>query len=761
MALTRRKFIKTIVLVAGTATLPGLSGCNDYADKHRPLAAVPRSSFFPQSLMSGDPRANSVVLWTRVEAPASSDVDVDVGLQVSTDPNFSTVVMEQTLNALAENDHCLKVRVTGLHSRTHYYYRFIYQGESSPVGRTRTAPAADADVKVRYAFVSCQDYVGRYFNLYLRLLEEDMDDLDFVVHLGDYIYETSGDPDFQQSSEARQLVFDDQAGALALRSGSGSPFYAAQSLDNYRQVYKTYRSDEVLQRVQEKFPIVAIWDDHEFSDDSWQNNSTLHGLQTGEGNLQRKQNAERAWLEFMPIDQDSVGGQQSDSSGRVDVSQEHLSQGQDGEDGVGSLSRGLSIYRNLRFGQHLELVLADYRTFRPDHLIPEDAFPGSVITPIGPASRPELAFVKFSELSALTQGALQQIVTGMYLSLYIQAGQEVAVAQSLAASKAAAVLTGGLSAAYLIAVIDGAAAHGALDAATASGLKADLSAHLQATDGLSYFSLGKTSLSGELGSRYLVVKSTYDALSQIVVPATAQNPYGEAQWAWIQSVLVNSDATWRILGSSVSLTPMVLGLDSSLSESTKAGLPELLKNDFYLNVDQWDGFQGFRDQILLPAMGATEISLNAVLSIAGDIHSNWVSDHGEGRFCFTTSSLSSATFMELLENQTDALIAGLVSSDPTKNAGDLKAGLNQLLAIGETIIERSDNRVKLGKLNEHGLGVMTLDGIAAEVTFVQMLPESAGLDMVKTSYYDSPQTALDRMFERKYRVENGVMVRLA
>ena len=79
-----------------------------------------------------------------------------------------------------------------------------------------------------------------------------MDDLDFVVIWGLHLQKPPAIPDFQQSSEARQLVFDDQAGALALQSGSGSPFYAAQSLDNYRQVYKTYRSDEVLQRVQEK-----------------------------------------------------------------------------------------------------------------------------------------------------------------------------------------------------------------------------------------------------------------------------------------------------------------------------------------------------------------------------------------------------------------------------------------------------------------------------------------------------------------------------
>ncbi len=759
MAFTRRTFIKTLVVAAGAATVPMLSGCNDYDDDHRPLAEVPRSPFFPHSVMSGDPRESSVVLWTRIADAIAGDLDVT--LQVSTDASFTTVVLEETLSALAGNDHCLKVRVTALQSHTHYYYRFSYGGDLSPVGRTKTAAAASSDVPVKYAFASCQDYVGRYFNLYLRLLEEDMDDLDFVVHLGDYIYETSGDPDFQQSSEDRQLMFDDIAGALALKSDSGATFYAAQSLDNYRQVYKTYRTDAVLQKVQEKFPVVAIWDDHEFSDDSWQNNSTLYGVQTGEGSQQRKQNAEQAWLEYMPIDQDSVAGMVSGETGRVDVASSKLSQGTDTGTGIGALTSGISIYRNLRFGKHLELILGDYRTFRPDHLIPEDAFPGTVITPVGPATKPELAYVVVSTLSPATQGALQQIVAGMYSALYSATDAPIEDAIQSAVEKAASVVAGNLSAAYLNAVIDGAVASSALDAATAAALQADIAANIQPLDGLSYFALGKTALSGELGSRYLVVKSSYDALSQQIVPVAAQNPYGEAQWAWMEGVLDSSEATWRVLGSSVSLTPMVLGLDSALPESIKASLPTMLQNDFYLNVDQWDGFQGFRDQVLLPKMGATANSPNGVLTIAGDIHSNWVSDHGEGRYCFTTSSISSATFMEILEGQTASLVNDLVAADPTQDAATLQAGVNQLLVLGETIIERSDERVKLGKLNEHGLGIMYVDAVAAEVTFVQMLPESAGLDLVKTSYYDAAQIATDRMFERKYRVENNALVRLA
>ena len=131
---------------------------------------------------------------------------------------------------------------------------------SSRTGRTKTAPAADSTREVKFAYVSCQDYIGRYFNTYLKLLDED---LDFIVHLGDYIYETTGNPQFQTPSDDRKMVFDDIAGAIERGEGDNR-YYSAASLDNYRQIYKTIRNDEVIQQIHESFPMIAIWDDHEF-----------------------------------------------------------------------------------------------------------------------------------------------------------------------------------------------------------------------------------------------------------------------------------------------------------------------------------------------------------------------------------------------------------------------------------------------------------------------------------------------------------------
>ncbi|PID44520.1 MAG: hypothetical protein CSB48_01700 [Proteobacteria bacterium] len=759
MSVTRRKFIQAIAVAAGAATLPVLSGCNDYDEKYAAKPPKRDSAFFPQSVMSGDPRSDSVILWTRVEDEAASG-DVSVTLQVSTKENFSAVIVETSLDALAINDHCLKVRVTSLSPYTTYYYRFIYNNEMSPTGRTKTAAAADDDRKVKYAFVSCQDYIGRYYNAYLRLLEEDMSDVDFVVHLGDYIYETAGDPSFQDASDERAIVFEDVDGAVPVRSPDGSVFYGAQSVDNYRQLYKTYRSDPVLRKVHEKFPLVAIWDDHEFSDDSWQNNATYHGVTTGEGSLIRKTNSEQVYFEYMPIDQDSVAGSTLGTEGRIDVDTGKLSQGNVAENGVGSLSQGVPIYRNLRFGKNLELFLTDFRTHRPDHLIPEDAFPGSVIAPVGPAANPALSHFSVDDLTPVARGALTQILTGMYIRFYETLGQSVEDTSVNAASKAAELSGGTLSTGYIFAVIDGAVAAGQLDEQTGGAIKADITANLQPTDALSYYSLGKTALYGDLGSRYFVVKSAYDALTNSIVPGSAQNAFGEDQFAWLQSGLSGSDATWRVLGSSVSLTPMVLGLDSVLPDSVKSRLPASLQNDFYLNVDQWDGFQKFRDGELLSALRATDRSENGVLAIAGDIHSTWVSDHADGRMCFTTSSVSSATFHELLETQAAGLVKAVAAADPALGAEDLQGNVDSLLSMADHIMQESDARVKLGRTGEHGIGVMEVDSKGANVTFYQLMPHSAGLDMIKTSYYDSPRVVLDRMFERKFRVESNTLVQL-
>jgi len=759
MKITRRKFLETVAVSASTVAFGStLVGCSD-SDNNTTGGTSVSQSTFPQSVMSGDPREESVVFWTRVAA--DSGADAELVLQVSTSKTFATVVVEETLTALESHDHCLKVRVNGLTADTTYYYRFLSGSISTNIGRTKTAPAETSDRKVKFAFVSCQDFIGRYYNTYIRMLQDDMDDIDFIVHLGDYIYETSGDPSFQKAGSTRKVTFTGTGANAPLTLGSGeSAFEAAQTTHNYRELYKTYRSDSVLQKVHELFPMVVIWDDHEFSDDSWQNNATYHGATTGEGNQERKQNAEQAFFEYIPIDQTNVAGQGASlAQGRIDVDTDSLSQGSV-TSGVGSISDGVEIYRSLRFGQHLDLFLTDYRTHRPDHLIAEDAFPGTVIVVTSASTTPDLSsYVSLSSLAAGTSGALSLFIIGAYTLAYIEQGNDAGAAGVLAGTKAAAVMTGNLSHAYLTAVVEGAVAGGSITSPEGDALKADLNANI-AGKALSYFTLGKTSLFSELGSRYLVIKEAYDALMGMVGSA-AQNAYGTDQEAWLQSGLASSDATWRVLGSSVSLTSMILGLNSTGVAGASSLAGSLLDNDFYLNVDQWDGFGSYRATEVIPSLEKTANSPNGAISIAGDIHSSWVSKHGTSSdiMSFTCPSISSGTFHQFIKDQASSLITDTST-------------LDALLAVSDHIVQTSSMRqsasdkesggeIAYNKMDTHGFGVAEVDGTGFTVTMHQMPPIYTGVDMVGESHYSDEAFVLSAFEEVKFNVADGVLTKVS
>ncbi len=175
---------------------------------------------FPYSVASGDPRPDSVILWTKLVEPAMPDA---LQVEVATDSEFLDVVATRDLVAEVANDYAVKVRVDGLAPYTTYYYRFIYGSgammDYSPTGRTRTAPAPDSNQPVKFAVVYCQDYIGRYYNSYAKLLQDHDEDIDFVVHLGDYVYETTGNPIHQDPDSDRKVVFEDIDGAINLGFG--------------------------------------------------------------------------------------------------------------------------------------------------------------------------------------------------------------------------------------------------------------------------------------------------------------------------------------------------------------------------------------------------------------------------------------------------------------------------------------------------------------------------------------------------------------
>jgi len=345
----RRKFLKWGSFVTVTVATTGLTACggNDDPTPAPPPAADAGNTFtFQQGVASGDPKPDSVMLWTRVEG-SNGGKPVNVRLQVSTQADFGTLLVDSTLQALPDWDYTLRNKVTGLSAATTYYYRFLTGSQTSPVGRTRTAPAAGTPLsQLKFAFVSCQDWS---VNHWAGMEELAAQDLDFVVHIGDYIYETVGAA-FQtgkvETRHAQLRLPDGTAGT----GGDGSTY--ATTINDYRYLYKTYRSDPRLQALHARFPFIGIWDDHEFSDDCWQDRQTYSATDDATPRTARRRAASQAWFEFMP----------------ADVS----------FDAANASFQNIQIYRAFTFGNLATLVMTDERLYRADHVIPEPAAGSSI-----------------------------------------------------------------------------------------------------------------------------------------------------------------------------------------------------------------------------------------------------------------------------------------------------------------------------------------------------------------------------------------------
>ena len=782
MIYTRRKFMKTLAVSASVVVTSSLIGCGSSDKKAAVVTPGPAepsfldgSEYFPQSVVSGDPKADSVILWTRVDN--SSGADTPLMLQVASDEAFTNLVVEESFDALAASDHCLKIRVTELNAGQHYYYRFIYQSDgknySSRTGRTKTAAAIDSDSKVKFAYVSCQDYIGRYFNNYLSIL--DNDDLDFVVHLGDYIYETTGDELFQSTGGARSIEFTDQAGALTLGVGDNKS-QAANSLDNYRQLYKTYRTDELLQRVHERFPMIAIWDDHEFSDDSWSDRATYLDGAGDEQQTQRKKNSEMAYFEFMPIDHEQPHTQAELAAGAMSISDEHL-------------FPNTRIYRDFQFGQHLHLAMTDFRTNRPDHLLPEDAFPATVaidqttLTGFLLATGMAQAQVDgvVSQMSpyvniddamfAPYKATFLEIFTGLYtkeLLARIEMTQADALAQ--AQSRAVAVVQGNLTTTYLNQVLSSAQASlpaghpiQMLPALPESGV----------AQGIAFYTLGKTSLFNFIGSRYFVIKDTYDIYAGYLEyvanlqGSSVQSGFDAEQTAWLGQTFATSTSTWKMLGSSVSFSPLIFDLSTSRVDSgssllegvlDSAAIPAALKQRFYLEADQWDGFPQYKSSFV-----DNVLSQFGVISLGGDVHSSYVTEHkannvtGKKSFNFTTSSVSSGTFGSFLQNGMQQIFSQL--GDVPAQLTDLPFYFDPLVQSATKRDDISDNMI-FSRMWEHGVAIVEVDAEQVLVNFHNTGSEFHNMDTVTRNYYNDADNFLSKVRLYKFKVTEGGLTQL-
>ena len=201
-AIDRRTFVK----LTGLSAVAVVFGMGPFA---RSAPSQPRFPAYPFSLgvASGDPTAGGVVLWTRLAPDPLNggglpDREIRVRWQVAGDENFRQIVRQGTELARPELAHSVHVEVEGLEPAREYFYRFMAGPEQSPTGRTKTAPAAGTSVSgLTFAFASCQQYEHGYFTAYRRMSEED---LDLVVHLGDYIYEYGPGEDVAPGGDGKQ-----------------------------------------------------------------------------------------------------------------------------------------------------------------------------------------------------------------------------------------------------------------------------------------------------------------------------------------------------------------------------------------------------------------------------------------------------------------------------------------------------------------------------------------------------------------------------
>jgi alkaline phosphatase D len=217
---------------------------------------LPDSNLFEHGVASGDPLTDRVMIWTHIGSGAAS---VPVTWTVARDPDLLDVVASGEVAAEAEHDHTVHVDVTGLEPGVTYHYGFSAEGKDSPVGRTWTL-RADAE-RLRFAMCSCAKHNAGFFNAYARIAERD--DLDFLLHLGDYIYEAGNTPAKGQTPGADiGRDFD--------------PLGECRTLDEYRTRYRQYHRDPDVQALHLALPIIPTLDDHELADGAWAGGSDAH-----------------------------------------------------------------------------------------------------------------------------------------------------------------------------------------------------------------------------------------------------------------------------------------------------------------------------------------------------------------------------------------------------------------------------------------------------------------------------------------------------
>jgi alkaline phosphatase D len=483
-----------------------------------PAVADVLAPAFLHGVASGDPLPDGVLLWTRVTpAPdalpgSGKGPDTEVRWEVAEDRAFTRVVARGAVMATAASDHTVKADVRGLRQETAYYFRFTAGTDASaavsPVGRTRTTPAADATTAgVRFGVVSCANWEAGHFAAYRHLAARA--DLDAILHLGDYIYEYGTGAYPKPDYVVRQH----------------EPRHEITGLADYRVRHATYKTDPDLQALHAAHPVIAIWDDHEFADDTWSGGADNHTPGTEGDWAARAAAAKQAYFEWMPVRASTEG----------------------------------TVYRRLRFGKLADLHLLDLRSFRS-----------------------------------------QQASTG----------------------------------------------------------------------------------SGR-------------------VDDPARTITGRAQLDWLKAGLASSDAAWKLVGTSVMISPVAFG---SLPAHLLGPVAELLglpKGGVAINVDQWDGYTDDRRELLAHL---TDRSITNTVFLTGDIHMAWAND----------VPVTAATYPVSRSAATEFVVTSVTSD----NLDDiLRVAPGTVSLVAAAALRGANRHVKWLDMDNHGYGVLDVTAERSQMDY--------------------------------------------
>lgn len=375
MNVNRRSFLQTVFVGFALTTKKG------WANKP-PKQAIERREFFPQGVASGDPTANSVILWTR-RPPIKESSAQKLTVEISTSPQFNKILAGGIANISADTDWTCRFMATGLKPNCEYWYRFIDEhGFASRIGRTITAPKDSSDTPVRFAFVSCQCPNEGALNAYRKMIFEDEarpkeQQLNFVLHLGDFIYEVTwyaeDNPNGNRGRRIRNLYKFPQGRKV-------TNFHLPVTLEDYRTLYRAYLEDPDLQDARARFPFVCVWDNHEFAWAGFQSHYVAGGGYNAPAQNQ-KVAANQAWWEFIPARVQQPGNNKLDKFQApvvVDTPMEEFNEDGLSEEPNNLLAiNSLKIQRVLRWGKNVDILLTDNWSFRsPDMSTGDFYIPG-------------------------------------------------------------------------------------------------------------------------------------------------------------------------------------------------------------------------------------------------------------------------------------------------------------------------------------------------------------------------------------------------